>query len=1543
MNTKPPRKRHRWLRVILWIVVVLLLLPVFLVLLFQLAPVQNFAKNKVEGYLRNKFHTTVLIGGLRLNWWNSLALDKVYLGDKADQPLLYSGSLNVSFNLLALRHNELVIKKLHWEDVLINVYRKPGDSTYNYQFIIDAFASPEKKDTINKSGTTMTYSIGNVELDKIRLHYNDMPKRMDAMARWGHLLLRPGTLQPDSMRYVVKQIKLDSALLAYSDSANNKWGIRNFNLDADDIKYSADSILANVHTLTLQEEKGFAIREFHGDVLYSSKEIALRNLLLQTNKSRLASEVIAKVPSWTTIKDSLSQLQVNAVLENTHLDLTELKQLLPDLQKNKSIKFLLRKIVDANGKITGSMQRLQVDELNLADNDGSKLYVTGVVHNATDYNHLLAEVKEINLQSGARSVKSWLPAGTIPDSIAIPAQIHLLGSGKYSKNAILADLKLNSSDGDIIINGNTANYTDVINSRYDVRIPLLRVNAGKLLKDTTMGLINISLSAKGSGYDYKRLTANIDLLIKEAVYKRYHYKNINSKAALTRGDFNVFLDSRDPNVLTKLQLKGAIDSLKRNVSGYVNIDKLDLYTTHWTTSPLATKGNIVLDVPGMQPRHLKGDILLTGFELADDSTLYGLDTLKVLASDTLNQQQLNVSGPFGFIAANGDYDYTKAFGDMAAMIQQHLQADSNRMLVEKQTQIMDLNASLQWPKSLQHLVPSLVMKEPLTLNAHLNTDSSLLKAGFLLPSLGFNEFKFDTLHGTINSDAAQMVANIYLAGLSHPQFPLDKTMLDVTAKNGTLDADLTMLDKGEKKKYALGTIVKFLPNNGLSLSLKPDLLLNKQPWTVSDKNEIRLENGALRSADLTISSRGQSIGVKTVSEKTNATPDLEVNINQFRLSTVTAILGKDSLFADGLAGGKVTISNYDKSPLVNAKLAVDSITMMNTRVGSLNIDANTPQANVYNVKAQLTGNDNDVQVQGTYAKQLDFNVNLSKLNMKSIEPFTMGAVSRLRGVTSGQLTIKGDPSAPQLRGRLEFDSVGAAITATGTYLRIPEDELIIDEQGIKFDGFTITDSLNHEVMIDGQVLTKDFKDYRFRLDVDADDFMAIGPKQSPDQMLYGPTSIDATARIRGDLNEPRVDVTLKLRDSSSFTLVVPENNPGVADREGVIVFVDKHSQLDSSLLHITKDTAMIKKPAIAQGMVLNAKVEITPNSLLKVIVDQDNGDYLEIKGTANLVASMAPNSDLSITGRYEINEGRYNMSLNNLIKRNFTIEKGSSITFEGGIKDALADITARYRVMASAGDLVQDQLAGASETRRTQFKQKEPVDVYLQIKNQLMKPQISFRLDMPEKNRNDLNGVLYTRIKQINQVESELNKQVMGLLVLNSFIPDNPLDLANEGGASGIQGTARRSASKLISQQLNNFAGSLIKGFDVNFDLQSQDDYTTGKLQNSTNLNIGVSKSLFNDRVSVSVGSSVNIEGPQQTQQPSTLVGDVSVDYKITPDGKYRVRAYRQNDTDEIVEGEIIETGASFIFVIDYNEFRDLFHKKKEIEKVKKKKREKKK
>ncbi len=1660
--------RRKWLKVILWIFAVIISLPIFIVLLFQLGPVQNFAKTKIEDYLRNKFHTSVIIGQMRLTWWNSLSIKKLYLRDTRNKPLLSSGSLEASFNLLDLLSNKLTIKAVDWDNVLVNVYRLPGDTTYNYQFIIDAFASGTKADTAT-AGEPMIFSVGNVSITNCRLRYIDAPAGMETTVSWKSLSLDPKEIKPETSLYDIDKLQLDglrgiialkyiaqtpiarevkeevreadtaaspfmikASLLALKDcnvwfdddasgmntnfqvgdlgitnalfdpskstiaaedirvhttrgafatrkgketlttvvaadsTVKTAWifnvknidfdslGFRynkediapansgldpnhlvldNIRLQAKDLAYYTDSIMVNLNELKLQEKSGFAIREGHATLLYTDKIIALRNLLLRTNKSRIASELVAEAPSFKTVADNMKELQIKAVLENTYVDMNEIGQLLPDLKKNPSIKPLLRKFITAEGNISGSMARLNVNKILITDRDGTRLFVTGIIQNAADPNRLIATLQEIDIRSGEASIKSWVPAGTIPDSISIPSWLHLQGAATYSINELFTNLRLTSALGDITITGNASRYMDAKNSRYNVKVPLLRMDLGRLLQDTSLGKINATLSAKGTGYDYKTLTADINLVIKEAYYNKYRFHDISSIASLNKGAYNLFLQSKDTNALATVQLEGLLDSLKSAVAGTIDLQKIDLYATRLSATPMAAKGNVLLDIKSFKPRHLDGSIVLSGIQFANDSTIIALDTVRMLASDTVNQQQLTLTGPFGFITANGAYDYTKAFTDLSSMVQQHLRpADSSKRFVAKTSEIMDLNASLTMPASLQSFASGLVMDQPLIITGRLNTDSSLLSVNFGVQKTKYNDFVIDTLKGSVNSDSSKLISNIYLSRLIHPQFPLEKTTIDVLASKGRIDTDINLLDREERRKYALGAYIDFLPADALSFSLKPELILNKTPWAVSDSNRIVMAGGTLKSADLAISSSGQSLSVKTGSSKSSASSSLEINLDKFRLSTLTAFLEKDSLLAEGVATGKATITDYDKSPLIDARLNIDSIKLMNTSLGTLNIAANTPVAEEYNINAKLTGNDNDVSVEGKYAKELDFSVNLNKLNMASIEPLTMGGANRMKGVTTGQFTIKGTADNPRIQGALNFDSVAANITAIGTYIKMNKEQMVFDERGINFNQFAISDSLNNKMMVNGRILTKDYKDYRFQLDVKADKFMAAGPKQSPDQLVYGPAFIDADAKIRGTMDVPRVDLKLILKDSSNFTLVVPESEPGIAEREGVMVFVDRNNQLDSSLLRLKAVSDSLQGKEGTKGMALTAQIEVTPSSTLRVIIDQQNGDYLEVKGKANLDASMTPSSDLSLTGRYEIDEGSYNMSLNNLIKRKFNIEKGSTITMQGDPMNALVNITARYRVEASAADLVADQLAGATDTKRNQFRQKLPIDVYLEIRNSLLKPEISFRLDMPERDRNALNGVVYNRIKQINEVESELNKQVMGLLVLNSFIPENPLALVNDrgGGGSGVEGTARKSASKLISQQLNNFAGDLFKGFDVNFDLQSEDDYSTGKLENSTNLNVGVSKSLFKDRVSVSVGSSVNIEGPQQTQQASTLIGDVSVDYKITADGRYRIRGYRQNETDAIVEGQIIETGASFIYVIDYDEFRELFHRKKQ-------------
>jgi len=173
---------------------------------------------------------------------------------------------------------------------------------------------------------------------------------------------------------------------------------------------------------------------------------------------------------------------------------------------------------------------------------------------------------------------------------------------------------------------------------------------------------------------------------------------------------------------------------------------------------------------------------------------------------------------------------------------------------------------------------------------------------------------------------------------------------------------------------------------------------------------------------------------------------------------------------------------------------------------------------------------------------------------------------------------------------------------------------------------------------------------------------------------------------------------------------------------------------------------------------------------------------------------------------------------------------------------------------------------------------------------------------------------------------------VLGVLVLGHFIGDNPLQ--SQGGSTGINGAIRSSVSSLLSDQLNKLAGNLIGGIQLSFDLTSGADYSTGTQQNRTDLNVGLSKQFLNDRITVTVGNNFNLEGQNQPGQKTTdLAGNISVNYKITQDGRYMVRAYRRDEF-IVIEGQVVETGVGFTITYEYNRFKELFRKKTQQEKT---------
>jgi hypothetical protein len=285
------------------------------------------------------------------------------------------------------------------------------------------------------------------------------------------------------------------------------------------------------------------------------------------------------------------------------------------------------------------------------------------------------------------------------------------------------------------------------------------------------------------------------------------------------------------------------------------------------------------------------------------------------------------------------------------------------------------------------------------------------------------------------------------------------------------------------------------------------------------------------------------------------------------------------------------------------------------------------------------------------------------------------------------------------------------------------------------------------------------------------------------------------------------------------------------------------------------------------------------------------------------------------------------------------LEKGGYISFSGDPLKADINMTAIYKVSVPPADLI-----GSEQTSidASAAKRRLPFEVALSISNNLAAPKLDFDIRLPSGEQGSIGGnsalgtEIETKLRTLRQDPSQVNKQVFALLVLNRFLPENTSDFFSGSDNGGLnnqaEGLARSSVSKLISQQLGSLASNVLKGFDVDFDLLSQTgSANTGGTTNGarTDLNVGLSRSFLEGRLTVSVGRNFVLENTAQsaTRNPNEVFDNVSVNYSLTRDGRYLLRGYRKNDYQAILDGYIIETGVGFIITLDYNTFANIFRR----------------
>lgn len=1315
--------------------------------------------------------------------------------------------------------------------------------------------------------------------------------------------------------------------------------ISDLNADFENLVYNPDTMSGKINSFTFKEKSGLTLEKFHTDFFYGPKNAYLKDLLVQTPHTIIQKDVEVSYPSIAAVTKNMGTLSINANLDGTRIAVQDVLLIMPTMASQ--FQGVQNDVFRINGKIAGKMNDLDIPNLEIAGLSGTHIKASARLRGLPDVNKATFDVNIADFSTSRADIARLAPKGTIPSNISIPQSLHLKGTFKGSMNNFNTKMNLRSSLGAVDLQAALHNGNDKHKATYTANLRVNNLNVGAITKQPqTVGSITLTTDISGTGLDPKTASLKFKGNIQSAYVKGYTYKNLVMNGTAHNGNYTASAKMADPNIHFSLDAKANMNKKEPSVYATLMVDSINLKKLNFSSTDTRFHGKIVANVPTADPDYLNADVEATGLLYVSGQQRIKLDTVSFKSTANADSSTIRLKAPMIYAHMAGKYKLTQIGNAMQDMISKYYNTTiANGKAKPKYTpENFSFDIHITKTAISQQLVPNLKQLDPVLITGHFNSQTGDLAVNGSMPKIVYGTNIINNLKlavSTLNNNTAGAPANNgFVSNALNYNLSVDEikagssidilnTTIGGYAQNNKLNLSLQVRDVNKKVRYRIAGVFSVQPNE-YQFSFVPDgLLLDYKQWTVAADNALQFGSKGILAKDFSLSNAGQILSISSATQQYNA--PLNVDFKNFHIETLTKMAQQDSLQVGGVINGNAQVSNFQKSPVFVSALNISNFNFKGDTVGDITIKVNNQTANAYNANVTITGKGNNVNLTGTYftspESRFDLSLNINQLNMKSIEGFSFGNIRNASGNITGMLKISGTTTAPSVRGDVKFNKVGFNVSMLNSYFTMPNESITFNNDGIQFNDFTLVDSTGNKAVVTGNIYTKTFTDFKFAMNIHMDNFRAVNSTAADNKLFYGKLFLNSDVNIRGDMNKPIVNATLTVNDKTDFTFVLPTQDPSIEDRKGVVVFFDEDQpKLDSIMLARRLDS--LRKSEV-KGMDVNATININKNAKFTVVVDQANGDIVQIQGEAHLNGGIDASGKTSLTGTYTVEKGSYNLAYAT-VKRKFIFKKGSTITWQGDPTQARVNITATYVANVPPIDLVSQQLGSGENT--VMYKQKLPFNVNLMLKNQLLTPNISFDIVLPDSTYTVSPQVISTvndRLSQIRQDTNEMNKQVLGVLVLGHFIGDNPLQ--SQGGGEGIQGAIRSSVSSLLSDQLNKLAGNLIGGIQLSFDLTSGEDYSTGVAQNRTDLNVGLSKQFLNDRITVTVGNNFNLEGQNQPGQKTTdIAGNISIGYKLTADGRYLIRAYRKDEF-IVVEGEVVETGVGFTLTYDYNKFIEIF------------------
>lgn len=1535
--------------------------------------VQNWLVDKTTSYLSNKLNANISIGEVELIFFDSFNINELSITDSTNTEIVSLEKANVDISLFSLGLKKLNVDEIFLEEYSINLVKEIGDDEFNIEKIINQLNDDNSDSNIEDAednSDTWKISFNKVILKDGKVIVDDKQGGLLVDVQINEI---EAVLEDISPTLKFKNANISQPVvvveqnISYNKNDNTKpdlsfidtdffLEIENINVEEGNIQYinrnSNTSITQNKFNqnniqlsnltgvignfqllddtlkltntiLSFKEQCGLEVQSLKTDFTMQPKLMLFDALNLKIPGSNLKNSIALKFRNTDAFEDFENKVQLSGKLFDSYLTLNSIKTFIPaENLARLSEKFLKEKIA-INGRIIGSINNLKSKQLQLSVGETQQFNGDIVLQNIMDIENATIFSDSIFIETNLNYLNENL--------VKLPKQVAAI-------NKVIYNGSLNGGLDSLLINGSIDSDYGLANANillqlkkqtaYKGTVAVADFNLKPFLADDKQKIENVTATIEidGSGDNINTINTLLKAYISKATYNNETYEKIAFNGKLDQRKFMGSLISQANNL--NVEAIGYVDLKNEEpvIKLKTTINEVDLKALKLSKQPFVIKAKTDIDFAGQDIDEITGNFGIEELTIVTGGKTYDIGDLNVSSTKNAGGEkivqlkstpmQAQVEGNFSFKdihlvlqqIVNNYISYTiwdkpKFSKDSYAMF--NIDINDETLLKQYTNKAVALNGLTNIKGNFNSKNNSL----------NLNIENTQLT----IDNNSFNGIKLEALTDGDVLKISSSIDTLYTID----SIKVENIRLTGDVKNDIFDFNIKTANNETPNRVDLnGQLAVAFDTLNLDLG-SSKIFINNQFWEANSGTIKFAAPDYLYIESLSLAQKFQSVFIKNLPGLDGKSTTI-IEANGLDLNDFAALAGPGKLKLKGKVNGDILVEDIFNLPAIEGLFTVNDFYYGNTFLGDFKFEAKkTPGTEKLFTKIELLDTLNKVNGSGTldYGVKpplIQFDFNIDTLSIAILQDIIGDNIADTQGIITGNGKVIGAINDPKFEAELTVINAATTVQYLKCRYYVNNQSFKITNQSLIFDYFILNDEQDNYAELIGILDLSDLDKIYTEIMIFTPQFQFLNTKKKDNNYFYGNAYADGSLYIEGFLDDISFDITATSLPGTKIFLPLEYD---YTEREELFYsFVN--TSTDS--LSIEEDNYEIDLSQFRFSGIF----DITDDAEIQIIFDQQAGDIIKSRGNGEIFMDVNKLGEFAMLGNYTITEGDYLFTFLNIINKKFKVEPGGTINWSGDPLNAQIDINAVYEKRVAPYPLVED--LGLPDSDVAEAKNPVPSKLNLNLVGGLATPEIKLSLELEKSGVGDF--LIDSRINEINNDEVQLNKQVIGLLLFNRFLPVNEAitALAQSPFQSGVN-----TVSELVSNQLSIYLSDALSDLfdDVNVSYQNFgiENNSEEDLLNEFELDLG--KRFLNNRLYISVGGNLQV-GTVTTQNQlkdknvnTFFGGDFLIEYTLTADRQLKVKAYRQNDYDVIQRFN--KTGIGLSYQKSFKNYGNIFNFKK--------------